>query len=438
MMKQRNEHISPELLTDLFPLTYLTENERELFCHQTQRCSAKAGTRLIELGSMDDRALYLLKGKLKLEASDGRCHVIAAGTEDARRAISHLIPHWYNVTSLSTVEYFWVDNYILDNLLERQNRGGEDVQNLDVNPKLFKHKLFQRIYHDLSEDRLAMPTLPEVLVRIQSMVEEQQLQEELIAVVTSDPAICAVVLKIANSAVYRKDGAVDTVKDAIAAIGVKQLKNILVNNVTRGLHYSYSPEIIKRVQALWWHSAEVGAIAYALAKLLKTFDPHRALLLGLLHDIGMLPIYYYADRYPELLDKKQSLDDLVKLLHGDLGALIFASWKFPQQFVKVSNDADDWHYESNEENDYSDLVMMAQLHSFIGKGEEKRLLAIPDEHLPKIIELPAYHKLGLAELTPENSMWLLEVARAKLAELKQQWGLKDGWGTEKWRKLSAG
>ncbi len=436
-MKQHNDRISPEQLSSLFPLSYLTENEKELFCNQCEILAVKAGTRLIEMGSTDDRALYLLKGKLKLEAKDGRRHVISPGTEDAKRAISHLIPHWYNVTAITRVEFFWVDNFILNNLLARQNRGGEDVNDLDVNPKLFKHKLFQRIYHDLSEDKLAMPTLPEVLVRIQSVVEEKKLEEELTSVVASDPAICAVVLKIANSAVYRRGEAIDTVRGAIRAIGVETLKKILLNNVTRGLHYSYSPEIIKRVQALWWHSAEVGAIAYALAKLLKTFNPKRAMLLGLLHDIGMLPIYYYADRYPELLDKNQSLDELVKLLHGDLGALIFASWNFPEQFIKVSNDADDWQYESNLDNDYSDLIMIAQLHSFIGKGEEKRLLAIPDEHLPTIVELPAYNKLGLANLTPETSIWLLEIARKKLDDLKQQWGMKESWGSWKLRKTGA-
>jgi hypothetical protein len=123
------------------------------------------------------------------------------------------------------------------------------VRNLDVNPQLFKHKLFQRIYHDLSEDKLALPTLPEVLVRIQTVVEEQQFADELISVVASDPAISAVVLKIANSAVYRKGDLVDTVKDAVVLIGVEQLKDILLKNVTRNLHYSHSPEIIKRVQA---------------------------------------------------------------------------------------------------------------------------------------------------------------------------------------------
>jgi len=437
-MKQHHNRITPELLPDLFPLNYLTDNEKELFCNQVQRQSARPGKRLIELDSTDDRALYLLKGKLKLEAKDGHRHIVAAGTEDAKRAISHLIPHWYNVTSVNPVEYFWVDNFVLDNLLERQNRGGEDVRNLDVNPQLFKHKLFQRIYHDLSEDKLALATLPEVLVRIQTVVEEQQFADELISVVASDPAISAVVLKIANSAVYRKGDLVDTVKDAVVLIGVEQLKDILLKNVTRNLHYSHSPEIIKRVQALWWHSAEVGAIAYALAKRLKTFNPKRAMLMGLLHDVGMLPIYYYADRYPELLDKNQSLDELVKQLHGDLGTLILATWKFPEEFAKVSIDADDWDYHSENDADYSDLVMMAQLHSFIGKGDEKKLLAISEKHLPMIVERPAYKKLGLDKLSHQDSMWLLSTAKNKLSDLKEKWGLKNSWGPEKFRKAGTG
>jgi putative nucleotidyltransferase with HDIG domain len=435
-MKHLNHHISPDLLSELFPLSYLTDNERELFCNKTQRLHAKPGQQLIQLGSTDDRALYLLKGQLTLEAKDGHAHTVTAGSEDSKRAISHLVPHWYTVTCGSHVEFFWIENFVLENLLQRQNRGGEHVQDLDVDSRLFKHKLFQRIYHDLSEDKLALPTLPEVLIHIQSLVEGQQQAEQLTWVISSDPALSATVVKIANSAVYRKSKLVDTVQDAVNLIGVERLKDILLKNITRSLHYSYSPEIITRVQAVWWHSAEVAAIAYAMAKLLKKFNPKRAMLMGLLHDIGMLPIYYYADRYPELVDKNQSLDDLVKQLHGDLGALILANWKFPTEFLKVSIDADDWHYRSEQDEDYSDLIMVAHLHSFIGKGEEKKLLAVSEEHLPAIIDLPAYHKLGLADLTPENSMWLLNTAKKKLDQLKDKWGLKESWGTNHWRKAN--
>jgi len=436
-MKHLNQHLSPDTLSELFPLSYLTDNERELFCNKTPRLHAAPGEQLIQLGSTDDRALYLLQGKLTLRARDGHTHIVSAGTEDSKRAISHMIPHWYTVTSKSHVEYFWIENFVLENLLKRQHRGGEEVQNLDVDSQLFKHKLFQRIYHDLTEDRLALPTLPEVLIHIQSLVSSQQQATDLASIIASDPALSAAVVKIANSSVYRNKQRVGTVPEAVDCIGADQLKEILIKNVTRSLHYSYSPEIISRVQAVWWHSAEVAAIAYALAKLLKKFDPKRAMLMGLLHDIGMLPIYYYADRYPELMDRTQSLDDLVKQLHGDLGALILANWKFPPDFVEVSIDADDWLYTSDQDDDYSELIMIAHLHSFIGKGEEKKLLAIPDEHLPSIIELPAYKKLGLAELTPENSMWLLNTAKMKLNQLRERWGIKESWGTEHWRKAKS-
>ena len=158
------------------------------------------------------------------------------------------------------------------------------------------------------------------------------------------------------------------------------------------------------------------------------------MLMGLLHDIGMLPIYYYADRYPELMDNNQSLGDLVKQLHGDLGALILANWKFPPEFIKVSIDADNWHYHTTTKNDYSDLIMIAHLHSFIGKGEEKKLLAIPEEQLPHIVDLPAYKRLGIADLTAEDSVWLLNTAKNKLNKLKAIWGIKETWGTDSWRK----
>ena len=251
-MKYIDYCISPELLNGLFPLGYLTDNERELLCSKTPKIRARLGERLIAIGSTDDRAIYLLKGKLKLKAKDGHSHVISADSEDAKRAISHLVPHWYDVSCASaTVEFFWIDNFVLENLLKRQNRGGEEVQNLDIDSSLFRHKLFQRIYHDLSEDKLALPTLPEVLSHIMSLVEDHDQIKNLIGIVSADPAISAAVVKIANSAVYRKNEIVCTVKDAVELIGIDELKEILLNNVTRSLHYSYSPEIVTRVQAVW-------------------------------------------------------------------------------------------------------------------------------------------------------------------------------------------
>jgi len=436
-MKKLNRRITPDILDRYVPLNVLTENEKALLCNKTQKIYARPGQQLIEIGSSDNRAVYLVKGTLKLEAKDGRSHYIDLESEDAKRAISHLVPHWYTVTCVSEVEYFWIDNYVLDNLLQHQGNGGSEVHNLDVDPRFFEHKLFQRIYHDLTEDKLALPTLPEILARISTYAEMQNQEDALTRVVSSDPAVSSVLLKIANCPVYRQGSIVDTVADAVKVIGIDQTKDIIQHNVTQSLCFSHSPEIIKRVQAVWWHSAEVAAISYALAKMIDGFNPKKALLLGLLHDIGMLPIFCYADRFPDLLGDESSLDELVKQLHGDLGALIFASWEFPDDFVEVAVESDNWRHESSKLHDYSDLVMVAQLHSFIGKGEEKQYLGISEQHLPMIVELPAYKKLGLHELTPENSVWLLNVAKKKLNDLRMRWGIRDSWGTEHWCKVKS-
>ena len=436
-MKKLNRRITPDILGSYVPLNLLTENEKALFCNKTPKLYARPGQQLIEIGSTDNRAVYLVKGTLKLEAKDGKSHLIHSKSEDAKRAISHLVPHWYTVTCASEVEYFWVDTFVLENLLQHQGKGGSEVHNLNVDPRFFEHKLFQRIYHDLTEDKLALPTLPEILARISSFAELQNQEDALTRVVSSDPAVSAVLLKIANSPVYRQGSMVDTMVQTVKVIGVEQTKDILQHNVSDALCFSHSPEIIKRVQAVWWHSAEVAAISYALAKLIDGFNPKKALLLGLLHDIGMLPIYCYADRFPELLGDECSLDELVKQLHGDLGALIFASWDFPKEFVEIAVESDNWHHETEIAHDYSDLVMIAQLHSFIGKGEEKQYLGISEQLLPRIVELPAYRKLGLHELTPENSMWLLSVAKKKLNDLRVRWGIRDSWGTEHWCKVKS-
>jgi hypothetical protein len=57
--------------------------------------------------------------------------------------------------------------------------------------------------------------------------------------------------------------------------------------------------------------------------------------------------------------------------------------------------------------DYCDLVIIAQLHSFI--GTERALAA------PAINEVPAHGRLALGELTPKMTLKILDEARDQIA-----------------------
>ena len=431
-----NGKLHPEWIKDLYPLVYLNSNERELLCNRTRVEKAANTQTLIELGSMDDRALFLLKGKVRLKAQDGHFHVVNAESEDAKRPVSHLIPHHYEVTTTSHCEYFWVDNSVLKNCLKRQSRGGGSVQELEINPEFFRHRICRQIYHDLMEDSFLMPCLPEVLERVCFIAGEQNDLTKLCNVIKSDPSISALVLKIINSPVYRQDEPCGSVEEAVELIGFDELMQLFNHNILHDLQNTYTAKIRKYMLAHWWHSAEVGAIAYALAEILGGYDPKRALILGLLHDVGMLPIYYYADKYPAFLRQELELGELIKRYHGDVGTLMFKFWNFPDDYVRVSIDADDWNYQGTGKTDYSELIMVAQLHSFIGKENEKQLLGISDAALPQVVDIPAYKKLGLQKLSPEKSVHILESARSKLKFLQVQWGIADEWNTREWHKVS--
>jgi len=70
------------------------------------------------------------------------------------------------------------------------------------------------------------------------------------------------------------------------------------------------------MQRLWQHSCRVAAISQLLARLTTGLHPVRALLTGLMHDIGVLPVLVHADQFPALFAEPQQLDEVIARLRG--------------------------------------------------------------------------------------------------------------------------
>lgn len=60
--------------------------------------------------------------------------------------------------------------------------------------------------------------------------------------------------------------------------------------------------------------------------------------------------------------------------------------------------------------DYSDLVIISQLHSFIGTDEMGKV--------PAIDQVPAFERLKLSQLTPKMSLKILDEAKEEIAEAR--------------------
>lgn len=407
------------MIADLYLIDRLTPTELEVALDSFKLEQAGKGAHLVDHGSTDESAYYLLNGSVTLYPEDGgRPTKILHDEHRARQPISHLVPHHYTVICDSDVEYLRVPTFILHNLLERQDAAVGSLEELsDSDLSLIDNPLFQEIQHDLLHDQLVLPQLPDVARKVVAAVSADADFRDIEQILLSDAAMTTMLLKVANSPLYRGHAPITQLSQAMQRLGLNAVRNFVVNTAMQSFLITDNEWVNRRLHTFWQHSTEVAAIAHVMANRLGKrleLNPDQALLCGLIHDVGALPIIKYSLQQPELLQSTLSLDQLVTRLHGSLGGMILKRWGFADIFVDVAEQADNWERNHNGPADYVDLVMMAQLHSFMGKQLSKNTPPMEDRSLPLVHELPAFTKLGLQHFGPKESVELLRDAKKEV------------------------
>jgi HD-like signal output (HDOD) protein len=279
-----------------------------------------------------------------------------------------------------------------------------------------EERLAQRIRDDfhaaLRDGRLQLPGMPDVAVRISAHIDSPQATSSSIArIVQSDPAVTARLIQVANSAAYAPRSTIRTCKDAVTWLGRKAARELVTSFVLKGLFRTRSAAIKTRMQDLWQHSTRVAALCHALARRTPGFEPALAMLMGLVHDIGIIPILAHAHRYPGLAEDAALLDRLTGELRGEVGAMMLGGWGFAPELVTAAEQAEDWQRDPGPDPDYTDLLIVAQLHAFLGSE--------PLLGLPQLDQVPAFHKLALGALSPRMSLILLDEAQQEIDEVQR-------------------
>jgi HD-like signal output (HDOD) protein len=166
-----------------------------------------------------------------------------------------------------------------------------------------------------------------------------------------------------------------------------------------------TPATAKRLQALWQHSVRVAAISHVLGGIGPNLEPERALLAGLLHDIGILPLLTYAEEFPELMADERLLDRILARLRGPMGTAVLKAWSFEEDLLRAALEAENWTRDPAPMPDYADVVLLANLFSEFGSANAARL---------DLASLPAFEKFPLGALGPEGGVELLEEAQEQL------------------------
>ena len=273
----------------------------------------------------------------------------------------------------------------------------------------FQIQITNKLLQDLEEDRLCLPSLPDVALRIrEALLNEVNDAHAIADVIQTDPAITAKLIKAANSAMYGRASPIETCAGAVIRLGSDITSKLVITFAMRELFQTNSKLLQQRMLDLWKHSTNVAAICLVLARHDPRFSPEQAMLIGLLHDIGLVAVFHYLQELPADLLVPEIVDGAVKTLRAETSRRILKKWRFPQEFTVAAYEAEEWMRNGSTAPDYCDLLIIAQLHYYNELDS-----AAP---IPQIGETPAYSRLALGELTPELNLKILEEEREQIEQ----------------------
>ncbi len=261
---------------------------------------------------------------------------------------------------------------------------------------------------DLENDRLVLPTLPEVALKVRDTLEDENASlADVAKVITSDAALSARLIQIANSPLLRASRQIESVEAAVTRMGSDMVRNLVTSIAMEQMFQATTDATDKRLRQTWEHSTEVAAISHALASQFTKLKPDQALLAGLVHDIGILPILTRAEDYPELLADEPMLDRIIRQAHTRLGAAILTKWNFPAELIAVAADHETLDRNPAGDVDYVDVVIAANLQSVF--GTDHPLGAVDWSGVP------AFARLGIAT---DVSVVEMDETSAQIEEVK--------------------
>lgn len=268
-----------------------------------------------------------------------------------------------------------------------------------------------QIITEIETDRLVLPTLPEVSLRVREVAQDENASvTDLSRVISNDAAISARIIKVCNSPLLRAAQPVENLQMAINRLGMGYSADLATGLAMAQMFQATTDLIDNRMRDVWARSTEVASISHVLAQSFTRLPAGQATLAGLTHLIGVLPILRFAEDNDHLLSDAATLDEVINKLHPKLGTMILKTWDFADEISQIPSEYLNFKRQS-EKADFTDLVMVANLQNYIGTSHPYTQMDWS--------EIPAFTQLGIdpaqSEEEEEDLSANMEAALALLA-----------------------
>lgn len=266
--------------------------------------------------------------------------------------------------------------------------------------------------------------LRSVAARAISIAEDERSAAlDLAAVISSDQALTARLLRLSNSAYYGYARRISTVREAVILLGMRTVRSVAI---TSGIIDSFRETDLGEFDhdLFWAHSVTVGIVAEAIARDTKVARPEDAFTAGVLHDVGKLAMLLcepdlFADVAQLVVRDGRRFAEAERtvfgLSHVLVGARLAQRWKFPESLITAIRDHHPEHPDSAIET-LSDVVAAANLavnreglaagFDWTRTPERRPVQALPSRVDAAIARVPG----GMRELESKARAFLVHVS----------------------------
>jgi len=266
-----------------------------------------------------------------------------------------------------------------------------------------------------------LPALrPSTLKLLSISIESDSAMADFENVFKSDPILTTDLLILANSPVFGVRATVNSIRHAIALVGMERIRSLAFSVAVKG--YMRTGRWADALQVSWRHCTATAVVAEALGN--AEANPIPLLYTaGLMHDVGRLALFQISgDKYGQVLNTEfatiQEYLNLEKLLfgcaHDDAGAFLAASWGFPTALC----DCIRFHH-------WDVAVHAGQLFELVGVAcSAAECLGYPEVNRTDLIQDPSSVRAILPARVRESALLAPDVLKAKVE--KQLESFQDG------------
>lgn len=275
------------------------------------------------------------------------------------------------------------------------------------------YSIYRRLVSQLMQGEEQLPSLPTITMEIRRALGDPNISLNALArLVSHDPALSALLMKHASSALYRHTTPPKSLLEVINRLGMSEVDRITMAHSIKSLFTLHSPGH-KRLFVEAWERLVVKASTCAmLARLLGRVTAEHALLASLLSEVGTLAVLS-AFRSETITPSTELYDKLCNEYSQSLGIIVLKKWSVDDDYIELIRNTGNWQFSPEDTLQLLDLVNLARYHTI--KARE------PNADLPPLEELAAYQKLlPPQDMIDENgALSLLSSHRAEILAIAQ-------------------